>query len=66
MIEATDKYLAITIAVCTLIIIGFSYAIQLHTPQSSVVVYDCRLSEISPDYPIAVKEACRKRNSGRI
>jgi len=25
------------------------------------VKYDCRLAEISPDYPVAVKEACRKR-----
>ena len=23
-------------------------------------VYDCNLSEISPDYPIEVKEECRK------
>ncbi len=23
-------------------------------------VYDCRYSEISPDYPIEVKEECRK------
>jgi len=27
---------------------------------SRVVVYDCRLAEISPDYPIQVKEECRK------
>lgn len=26
------------------------------------VKYDCRIAEISPDYPVAVKEACRKRN----
>lgn len=26
----------------------------------STVVYDCRLSEISPDYPIEVKEECRR------
>jgi len=24
------------------------------------VIYDCRLAEISVDYPIAVKERCRK------
>jgi hypothetical protein len=28
--------------------------------ESRVIVYDCRLAEISPDYPIAVKEECRK------
>ena len=27
------------------------------------VKYDCRIAEISPDYPVAVKEACRKRMS---
>ena len=27
------------------------------------VKYDCSIAEISPDYPVAVKEACRKRNS---
>ena len=25
-----------------------------------VVRYDCSISEISPDYPIEVKQACRK------
>lgn len=25
------------------------------------VKYDCGLAEISPDYPVAVKQACRKR-----
>ena len=27
-----------------------------------VVRYDCGLAEISPDYPLAVKEECRKKN----
>ena len=26
------------------------------------VMYNCSIAEISPDYPVAVKEACRKRN----
>lgn len=25
-------------------------------------VYDCRLAEISPDFPIQVREGCRKLN----
>jgi hypothetical protein len=29
------------------------------------VAYDCSLSEISPDYPIEVKEACRKMRAER-
>jgi hypothetical protein len=27
------------------------------------VMYNCSIAEISPDYPVAVKEACRKRNT---
>lgn len=27
------------------------------------VKYDCSIAEISPDYPVAVKEACRKRST---
>ena len=30
------------------------------TPTSSVIVYDCRLAEISPDIPVKAKEQCRK------
>lgn len=29
------------------------------------VVYDCGVSEISPDYPIEVKEACRRIQAER-
>jgi len=29
------------------------------------VVYDCRLAEISVDYPLAVKEQCRKLLEGK-
>ena len=28
-----------------------------------VVKYDCSIAEISPDFPPAVQEACRKRES---
>jgi len=28
--------------------------------KSDVIRYDCSISEISPDYPIEVKEQCRK------
>ena len=30
------------------------------------IQYDCSLAEISPDFPSQVKEACRKKLSGRI
>ena len=34
--------------------------------KDSRVAYDCSLAEISPDFPIQVKEECRKMRSGRI
>ena len=41
-----------------LIVITKSVSTERH-----VVVYDCRISEISPDYPVEVKEQCRKLRS---
>ena len=29
-------------------------------PSSSVKVYNCSMAEISPDYPVEVKNECRK------
>ena len=40
-------------------IIAFSLIISFAPRKGDVVVYDCSLAEISPDYPIAVKEKCR-------
>ena len=34
--------------------------------KSKVVVYDCSLSEISPDYPIEVKQQCRQLRAEKI
>ena len=34
--------------------------------KDSRVTYDCRMAEISPDFPIEVREECRKIRSGRI
>lgn len=41
------------------VIIG-SFAFLIITPAPKGKVYDCSLSEISPDYPLEVKEECRK------
>lgn len=30
------------------------------------MVYDCRLAEISPDYPVVVKDKCRKLMQPKI
>jgi hypothetical protein len=52
------------------VIVGFSVilcliVIVLHTifayEPVRVKIYDCTISEISVDYPIEVKEECRKR-----
>jgi len=32
----------------------------------SVVRYDCSISEINPDYPLEVKDACRKLRAENI
>ena len=41
--------------------LGVCFAIYWNYTHPHVTVrYDCSISEISPDYPIQVKEACRK------
>ena len=41
--------------VITIVLMSLSY---LDAPRQG---YDCRLAEISPDIPVAYKEACRRR-----
>lgn len=42
-------------------IIGFAAAIWWNFENPRIVVrYDCSIAEFHPDYPIAVKEGCRK------
>jgi hypothetical protein len=54
--EDLDLYCVVVFGV-----IGFVFAIWYNYKNPHIVVkYDCRLAEISPDYPIAVKEGCRK------
>ena len=31
-------------------------------PRHSEIVYNCSIAEISPDYPVQIKEQCRKLN----
>jgi hypothetical protein len=50
-----------------LLLIGGAISLSVKSKRS--VVYDCRISEISPDFPPEVREMCRKRireQSGRI
>jgi hypothetical protein len=52
--------------VAIVFVVAFWALIFSLMPQHGVVAYDCRLAEISPDFPIQVKEQCRKLRSGRI
>lgn len=41
--------------------LGLFFAIYWnYTHPHMTVKYDCSIAEISPDYPLAVKEGCRK------
>jgi hypothetical protein len=40
-------------------VFGFGLYMVIAYPHVTVR-YDCSISEISPDYPVQVKEACRK------
>lgn len=47
-------------------IFWFTVLVGLASSQSgNGKVYDCTLAEISPDFPIEVKEECRRLNAGR-
>jgi hypothetical protein len=49
-------------------IIWFSVGIYwlMQQPKHGVVVIDCSLVEISPDFTTEMRAACRKAQSGRI
>jgi len=50
-----------TIGLSVIVIIFLILLIIVPKPEG--ITYDCRLAEISPDYPIEVKNECRKRMS---
>jgi hypothetical protein len=47
-------------ALIVLLLVAVTILIFSSHSKNRVKVYDCSLSEISPDYPIEVKEECRK------
>jgi len=60
--ENLDFYIAMIVGVT-----GIIFAIYWNYTHPHVVVkYDCSIAEISPDYPIAVKEGCRKLRARNI
>jgi hypothetical protein len=59
-----SKYFFVMSAVIS--VMSFWGLFLIMMPNHATVVYDCRLAEISPDFPTEVRNACRKKNSGRI
>jgi len=57
-----DGILVLILASCA---IAFAIWWNLEHPHL-VVRYDCSIAEISPDYPPAVKEGCRKLRAENI
>ena len=55
------KTISLSVIVIIFLIIPIVFLIIVPKPEG--VTYDCRLAEISPDYPIEVKNECRKRMS---
>jgi len=55
------KTIGLSVIVIIFLIIPIVFLIIVPKPEG--VTYDCRLAEISPDYPIEVKNECRKRMS---
>ena len=53
------KTISLSVIVIIFLIIPIVFLIIVPKPEG--VTYDCRLAEISPDYPIEVKNECRKR-----
>ena len=51
----------IMIAATVALLVVLKYADEIDGFVTKRVVYDCRLSEISPDFPPDVKNECRKR-----
>ena len=49
--------------VAVLVIMGVMF---YNVAEKTVIKYNCDIAEISPDFPIEVKEQCRKLRSGRI
>ena len=48
------------IGIIVILALAIIWAIIIDPPEG--VTYDCRLAEISPDFPIEVKNECRRRN----
>ena len=63
----TNKRENIKIGVVVVALVIAIPIIFLSLPKKGdVIVYNCSISEISPDFPIAVREECRKLRAQNI
>jgi hypothetical protein len=56
------KYILVLIVLVSSIV----FLCAVPSNKGNVKVYNCYIAEISPDYPISVKEECRKIRSRNI
>jgi hypothetical protein len=56
-----DKdFIRVVVLVVSLIALFYSAWFMFYPQPKQGMVYDCRLAEISPDYPPAIKNECRE------
>lgn len=60
-----DKRAHLEFLFVAVVLIG-SIVFLYQTPPQKTKMYDCSISEISPDYPIEVKEECRKLRAEKV
>jgi hypothetical protein len=59
----SDVLSLIALTIFTIILVA--YIVYHYGHQSHGIIYDCRLAEISPDFPSEVRNECRKLRSIR-
>ena len=59
------KYLTIFLTVSGLAFWSIAVYGYLSSDETDIKVYNCELAEISPDYPIEVRNECRKLRNGK-
>jgi hypothetical protein len=60
------KYIWLVIPPLIFILMMSSLFYVARQADKRTIRYDCSIAEISPDFPVEVKNACRKKLSGRI
>jgi hypothetical protein len=59
----SDVLSLVALTICTIILVA--YIVYNYGHKSHGIMYDCRLAEISPDFPPEVRSECRRLRSIR-